>query len=152
LNNLCALRILDVRSNRLTEIPPTALSSLSALEELYLSHNGLTVISGLDSNVRLRTLDISSNRIAHLANLRHLEQLEEFWANNNLLESFQEVENELGGLEGLHTVYFEHNPLQKTAAATYRNKVHLCLKAIKQIDATYSLQLNGVDSRYVTAR
>jgi protein phosphatase 1 regulatory subunit 7 len=124
-------------SNRLTEIPPTALSSLSSLEELYLSYNDLTAIQGLENNTRLRTLDISNNRIAHLANLRHLHQLEEFWASSNLLESFQEIETELGGLEGLHTVYFEHNPLQKTAGATYRNKLRLILKAIKQIDATF---------------
>jgi protein phosphatase 1 regulatory subunit 7 len=70
---------------------------------------------------------------------------------SNLLESFQEIERELGGLEGLHTVYFEHNPLQKTAGATYRNKVRLCLKAIKQIDATYALEGSVADSRYVTA-
>jgi len=62
---------------------------------------------------------------------------------SNLLESFQEIEQELGGLEGLHTVYFEHNPLQKAAGATYRNKVRLCLKAIKQIDATYALERGG---------
>lgn len=81
-------------------------------------------------------LDVSNNRIAHLTNLRHLEQLEEFWAGSNQLESFQEIEQELGGLEGLHTVYLEHNPLQKAAGATYRNKIRLCIKAIKQIDAT----------------
>jgi Leucine-rich repeat (LRR) protein len=127
---------LALPSNRLTEIPPTALSSLPNLEELYLNYNDLTAISGLESNTRLRTLDLSNNRIAHLTHLRHLKQLEDFWANNNLLESFQEIEQELGGLEGLHTVYFEHNPLQKTAGATYRNKIRLCLKAVKQIDAT----------------
>lgn len=112
------------------------MSSLTGLEELYLSFNDLTAIQGLDKNTRLRTLDVSNNRIAHLTNLRHLEQLEEFWASSNLLESLREIEQELGGLEGLHTVYFEHNPLQKTAGATYRNKVRLALKAIKQIDAT----------------
>jgi protein phosphatase 1 regulatory subunit 7 len=72
-----------------------------------------------------------------------LELLEEFWANSNQLESFQEIERELGRLEGLHTVYFEHNPLQKTAGATYRNKIRLCLKAIKQIDATYVVFKGG---------
>jgi len=124
-------------SNRLTEIPPTALTALTSLEELYLSHNDLTVIQGLDHSSRLRTLDVSNNRIAHLTNLKHLHQLEELWASSNLLESFQEIEEELGGLEGLHTVYFEYNPLQKNAGATYRNKIRLLLKAIKQIDATF---------------
>jgi len=114
-----------------------ALSTLTNLEELYLSYNDLTTIQGLDHNTRLRTLDISNNRIAHLTNLRHLEQLEELWASSNLLDSFVEIERELGGMEGLHTVYFEHNPLQRNAGATYRNKLRLALKAIKQIDATY---------------
>jgi protein phosphatase 1 regulatory subunit 7 len=136
---LSSLRLLALPSNRLTEISPTALAALPALEELYLSFNDLTAIQGLDTNLRLRTLDVSNNRISHLTNLRHLEQLEEFWASSNLLESMQEIEQELGGLEGLHTVYFEHNPLQKTAGATYRNKIRLRLKAIKQIDATYYL-------------
>lgn len=131
------MRLLALPSNRLTEISPTSLSSLPSLEELYLSQNALTTISGLETNTRLRTLDISNNRITHLTNLRHLELLEEFWASSNQLESFQEIERELGGLEGLHTVYFEHNPLQKNAGATYRNKIRLCLKGIKQIDATY---------------
>lgn len=134
--NLSSLRLLALPSNRLTEISSTALSSLPALEELYLSHNDLTSLSGLESVSHLRTLDVSNNRIAHLTHVNHLEQLEEFWASSNLLESFQEIELQLGKLEGLHTVYFEHNPLQKKAGATYRNKVRLCLRAIKQIDAT----------------
>ncbi len=137
--NLSSLRLLALPSNRLTEISATALSSLPALEELYLSHNDLTSLSGLESVSRLRTLDVSNNRIDHLTHLNHLEHIEEFWASSNLLESFQEIEQQLGKLEGLHTVYFEHNPLQKKAGATYRNKIRLCLKAIKQIDATFSL-------------
>ena len=137
LENLTSLRLLALTANRLTEVPPTALSTLTNLEELYLSYNDLTIIQGLDHNTRLRTLDVSNNRIAHLTNLRHLEQLEELWASSNLLDSFPEIERELGGMEGLHTVYFEHNPLQRNAGATYRNKLRLTLKAIKQIDATY---------------
>jgi hypothetical protein len=74
-----------------------------------------------------------------------MEHIEEFWASSNQLSSFQEIEIELGGLEGLHTVYFEHNPLQKNAGATYRNKVRLCLRGIKQIDATYRLFLGCAD-------
>jgi protein phosphatase 1 regulatory subunit 7 len=56
-------------------------------------------------------------------------------------------------MEGLHTVYFEHNPLQRNAGATYRNKIRLTLKAIKQIDATYvPNKEGGLMGRYVTAR
>ena len=151
---MSSLRLLALPSNRLTEISPTALSALPALEELYLSHNDLSSLSGLEAVSRLRTLDVSNNRIAHLTNLAHLEQLEEFWASSNLLESFPEIERELGALKGLHTVYFEHNPLQKKAGPTYRNKIRLCLKDIKQIDATYGNPLprdGDVNARYVVA-
>lgn len=52
------------------------------------------------------------------------------------MESFEEIEHELGKKEKLDTVYFEGNPLQKAAGATYRNKLRLALKGIKQIDAS----------------
>ena len=81
-------------------------------------------------------LDISNNKIAHLENLSHLRNLEELWASNNLLASFEEVERELKGIETLETVYFEGNPLQMKGPAVYRNKVRLALPQIKQIDAS----------------
>jgi protein phosphatase 1 regulatory subunit 7 len=52
------------------------------------------------------------------------------------LDSFQDVERELGGLKKLETVYFEGNPLQTNAPAQYRLKVKLTLPQVKQIDAT----------------
>lgn len=52
------------------------------------------------------------------------------------MESFEEIDRELGKKEKLETVYFEGNPLQKAAGATYRNKIRLALKDIKQIDAS----------------
>jgi protein phosphatase 1 regulatory subunit 7 len=39
-------------------------------------------------------------------------------------------------MEDLVTVYFEGNPLQREAAATYRNKVKLALPRVQQIDAS----------------
>ena len=48
------------------------------------------------------------------------------------------MEAELGGIEGLETVYFEGNPLQLSGPALYRNKVRLALPQIKQIDASES--------------
>ena len=41
---------LSLQSNRLTKIE--GLQSLVNLRELYLSHNGIEVIEGLDNNVR----------------------------------------------------------------------------------------------------
>jgi protein phosphatase 1 regulatory subunit 7 len=150
LHNLSNLRILALPSNRLREISPGALQPLTNLEELYLSHNDLTSISGLDGNLRLRILDVSDNDIAHLSNLSHLTHLEEFWASGNLIGSFEEVATELGGLQKLHTVYFEHNPLQDWSRSMYRSKLQMILRNIKQIDATYCTSWRGVEGMFIS--
>ena len=93
-------------------------------------------MSGLDSNVNLRVLDVSNNQITHLTNLDNLEHLEELWASSNLLQSFDEVERELAGKRELNTVYFEMNPLQLKNPALYRNKVKLACPQVQQIDAS----------------
>lgn len=82
-------------------------------------------------------LDVSNNLIEHLGGLEGNPELEELWASNNQLSSFEELERELSGKENLETVYLEGNPLQRQNAATYRNKVKLALPQIKQIDATF---------------
>ena len=114
------------------------MSELVNLEELYISHNLLTEISGLDNNVHLRVLDISSNQVTSLAHLAHLGNLEELWASSNQLSSFEEIEKELAGTQSLKTVYFEANPLQTKNPVLYRNKVRLALPQIQQIDASRS--------------
>jgi protein phosphatase 1 regulatory subunit 7 len=131
---LSNLKILSIQSNRLPSI--AGLSSLENLEELYVSHNALTEISGLENNHKLRVLDISNNQIGHLTNLSHLPHLEELWASSNQLSSFDEVEKELKDKEELNTVYFEGNPLQLNNSTLYRNKVRLALPQVKQIDAS----------------
>jgi protein phosphatase 1 regulatory subunit 7 len=107
------------------------------LEELHISHNALTSISGLEKNTNLRVIDISANPIEHLTGLETLENLEELWASWCKLESFDEVEKQLSNKERLETVYFEGNPLQIKNPVLYRNKVRLALPKIKQIDATF---------------
>lgn len=87
------MRILSIQSNRLTKIE--GLEGLVNLEELYLSHNGLKKLEGLEKNVsarrarwrvwaeamqtKLRTLDIGNNQIEEIENISHLSELEEFW-------------------------------------------------------------------------
>jgi protein phosphatase 1 regulatory subunit 7 len=97
----------------------------------------LTSISGLSSNTSLRVIDISANPIDHLTGLETLAKLEELWASWCKLDSFEEVEKQLGDKEELETVYFEGNPLQIKNQVLYRNKVRLALPRVKQIDATF---------------
>jgi len=91
----------------------------------------------LESNIALHVLDISNNQVSKLENLSHLKNLEELWASNNQLSSFEEVERELKDMEELKTVYFEGNPLQTKGPAVYRNKVRLALPQVVKIDATF---------------
>ncbi|XP_045054056.1 protein phosphatase 1 regulatory subunit 7 isoform X1 [Desmodus rotundus] len=120
------------QSNRLTKIE--GLQSLVNLQELYLSHNGIEVIEGLENNNKLTMLDIASNRIKKIENISHLTELQEFWMNDNLLESWSDLD-ELKGAKSLETVYLERNPLQKDPQ--YRRKVMLALPSVRQIDATF---------------
>ena len=107
-----------------------------SLEELYISHNALTSIYGLEGNSNLRVLDVSNNQITNLTNVHHLAKLEELWASYNQISSIQEVERELADKIDLNTVYFEGNPLQIKNSILYRNKVRLALPQVKQIDAS----------------
>ncbi|KAF1917533.1 hypothetical protein BDU57DRAFT_471308 [Ampelomyces quisqualis] len=140
LHTLRNLKILSIQSNRLRSI--TGLSSLPALTELHISHNLLTSLSGLDHNPSLRVIDISANPIAHLTGLANLPHLEEFWASNCKLASFDEIATQLGDKEELETVYFEGNPLQRNQPVLYRNKIRLAVPNVKQIDASTSLSLS----------
>jgi protein phosphatase 1 regulatory subunit 7 len=71
------------------------------LEELYLSHNGLKKIEGLEQNVscplnekdmanrkqvKLTTLDIGNNEIEEIENISHLSELQEFWVRPTLMK------------------------------------------------------------------
>jgi Leucine-rich repeat (LRR) protein len=50
LSTLKKLRIISIQSNRITKIE--GLEELTELEELYMSHNGVQRIEGLQNNVR----------------------------------------------------------------------------------------------------
>ncbi len=45
-----------------------------ALEELYLSHNGIAKMEGLSSLVNLRVLDVSSNKLTQVNDIHNLTQ------------------------------------------------------------------------------
>jgi len=82
---------------------------------------------------------VSSNPIISLHGLETHKDIEEVWASNCKLGSFEEVEEVLADKTALTTVYFEGNPLQLRQPVLYRNKVKLALPNIKQIDASKSL-------------
>ena len=95
LGTLKSLKILSIQSNRILKLE--GIEDLENLEELYLSHNGIEKMEGLEHNVsvfhrighphvddvvlqhKLRTLDIGNNYVAELEGISHLTQLEELW-------------------------------------------------------------------------
>jgi len=132
LDNLGRLQKISIQSNRLVNIG-NGLLNLVNLQELYLSHNGITRLEGLHTLVNLKILDISSNFITKLENLTSLRSLEEFWFNENQIDSWEDLETELLPLTTLRTLYLEGNPLSKHPQ--YRQRIIHMFTALLQLDA-----------------
>jgi protein phosphatase 1 regulatory subunit 7 len=87
--------------------------------------------------VKLQTLDVAVNKIKKIENIEHLVELEEFWANNNEIEDWNDV-YVLETCTKLGTVYLEKNPIQIKFQEQYRRRIMAVLPNLKQIDATYT--------------
>ena len=110
-------------------------SCLSNVQELYLSHQGITTMEGLESLTSLHTLDLSSNKIETLHNMSTLVKLEECWMNDNHIKTFDSVKQELVPLDAsLRTVYLERNPVADEFL--YRKTLASLLPSLTQIDAS----------------
>jgi len=88
ISTLSSLRVLSIQSNRLTTLSDSGLSELKNLEELYVSHNGLTKIEGLEGCTKLKTLDIGANKVEKIEGISHLKDLEEFWVSTSTADAF----------------------------------------------------------------
>lgn len=153
------MRLLSIQSNRIVKLE--GLDKLTKLEELYISHNGVKELGGLEHNVRapmasradtIRSICACStsattpsrasptSRISASSPssgcVRDLPAPLTVQASNNQLAEFADIESQLAGLSQLETVYLEGNPLQRDLAAAYRRRVMLALPQVKQIDAT----------------
>ncbi|KAG1750138.1 L domain-like protein [Suillus lakei] len=111
LSTLSRLKILSLQSNRITKIE--GLDQLADLEELYLSHNGVERLEGLENNTMLRTLDVGANFVPAIENISHLVSLEELWLNNNKITDLRALELQLKNMASLETIYLEGNPCQQ---------------------------------------
>lgn len=133
--NLCGLKCIkkiSLQSNRLTST--RGFEDCVALEELYLSHNGIAKMEGLSSLVNLRVLDVSSNKITQVNDIQNLTQLEDLWLNDNQIESFEDLaEAVAGSKEKLTTIYLENNPCGKTQ--NYSATLRGIFPNIQQIDS-----------------
>jgi protein phosphatase 1 regulatory subunit 7 len=58
-----------------------------SLESLWLGKNKIEVIEGLETNARLRQLDVQSNRLTRISGIAALGALEELYLAHNAIES-----------------------------------------------------------------
>ncbi|AET05214.2 putative leucine-rich repeat domain, L domain-containing protein [Medicago truncatula] len=133
--NLCGLKCIkkiSLQSNRLTSM--IGFEGCIALEELYLSHNGITKMEGLSSLANLRVLDVSSNKLTSVDDIHNLTQLEDLWLNDNQIESLEGfAEAVAGSREKLTTIYLENNLCAKSP--NYTAILREVFPNIQQIDS-----------------
>lgn len=55
-----------------------------ALEELYLSHNGIEKMEGLSTLVNLRVLDVSANKLTEINDIENLTKYESCPSNSKV--------------------------------------------------------------------
>ncbi|KAK5824639.1 hypothetical protein PVK06_019420 [Gossypium arboreum] len=133
--NLCGLsciKKISLQSNRLTSM--IGLEECNALEEIYLSHNGIAKTEGLSKLVNLRVLDVSSNKLTSVDDIQNLTRLEDLWLNDNRIESLEDIaEGVSGSREKLTTIYLENNPCAQSP--NYNATLKQIFPNIQQIDS-----------------
>ncbi|RCN45576.1 leucine Rich repeat-containing domain protein [Ancylostoma caninum] len=68
------------------------LSTLTKLTHIYLVHNKITEIKGLDSLLELELLELGDNRIKKIENISHLVKLRELYLGKNKLTKIEGLE------------------------------------------------------------
>jgi Leucine-rich repeat len=80
---------------------------LPVLRELFLHHNRISKISGLEGCPQLQRLWLFSNRIGALENLQHCPGLRELWIQDNCIERIEG----LSSLQHLQSLSLAGNPI-----------------------------------------
>ncbi|PHU16817.1 hypothetical protein BC332_12512 [Capsicum chinense] len=133
--NLCGLKCIkkiSLQSNRLTSM--NGFQGCVALEELYLSHNGIAKMDGLSTLVNLRVLDVSANKLTEINDIENLTKLEDLWLNDNNIASLEGLAKAIAGArEKLTTIYLERNPCAQSP--NYTSTLRHIFPNIEQIDS-----------------
>ncbi|XP_030627099.1 carboxypeptidase N subunit 2 [Chanos chanos] len=126
LQNLSKLKLLDLKGNRLTHLPPGVFHHAPLLE-LILRDNLISEVHPdvVSHNTSLTRLDLSGNQlkqppVALLQRLGHLESLD---LRNNQLEELPP--KALDSLPRLDALYLERNQLKALDVFTFRGTPHL---------------------------
>ncbi|KAM3338516.1 protein phosphatase 1 regulatory inhibitor subunit PPP1R7 isoform X1 [Capsicum galapagoense] len=132
--NSCALFIVDDFILRVSCCVVFNLQGCVALEELYLSHNGIAKMEGLSTLVNLRVLDVSANKLTEINDIENLTKLEDLWLNDNNIASLEGLAKAIAGArEKLTTIYLERNPCVQSP--NYTSTLRHIFPNIEQIDS-----------------
>ncbi len=82
-----------LRQNAITSISGLPASLGDTLEELDLYDNLISHVKGLDGMKRLKTLDLSFNKIKHIKNVGHLQTLKELYFVQNRISKIENLES-----------------------------------------------------------
>ncbi|KMZ73063.1 Protein phosphatase 1 regulatory subunit [Zostera marina] len=133
--NLCGLKCIkkiSLQSNRLTSM--TGFQECHALEELYLSHNGIAKMEGLSGLQNLHVLDVSSNKLTSVDDIEKLTMLDDLWLNDNQIATLDGFGMAVAGSrERLTTIYLERNPCARLP--NYATTLREVFSNLLQIDS-----------------
>jgi outer membrane lipopolysaccharide assembly protein LptE/RlpB len=123
-NSLRSFSLIDSNLQRISHLAPVARTlvrlclcdnaikkienlQLPVLRELFLHHNRISKISGLEGCPQLQRLWLFSNRIGALENLQHCPGLRELWIQDNCIERIEG----LSSLQHLQSLSLAGNPI-----------------------------------------
>ncbi|KAG5605461.1 hypothetical protein H5410_026953 [Solanum commersonii] len=148
--NLCGLKCIkkiSLQSNRLTSM--IGFQECVALEELYLSHNGIVKMEGLSTLVNLRVLDVSANKLTEINDIENLTKLEDLWLNDNNIASLEGLEEAVTGTrEKLTTIYLERNPCDASLSNGKSSKMWILSIGAKIMEATLGCLLDEFEAQH----
>lgn len=137
--NILLYSITAVHSQQLNFVFVPTFQDCVALEELYLSHNGISKIEGISTLVNLRILDVSSNKLTSVSDIQNLTwyhkfpssilynmlifsrviiwslhwiyvcSLEDLWLNDNQIESLESIAEDVAGSREKLTTIYLEN-------------------------------------------
>jgi len=129
IDQLKALRVLDLENNRLVSVPKE-IGQLQALQWLYLTNNRLvSVPKEIGQLQALQGLDLGNNHLVSVPEeIGQLQALQELYLNQNCLVSVPKEIDQLKALQGLHL---------------YNNRLVSVPKEIGQLKALQGLDLGN---------
>lgn len=149
LHNLHALKLVSIQANRLLSIEADEFKEGAnpALQEVYLSENGVSKIENLPLH-SVHLLDLSFNPIESInesvINATNMPELEEFWLTDGKINDWAEVQKFSVFEKTLRTIYIERNPIEQDKR--YRDKVYMYLPFVTQIDSWPVLNKDNLEA------